>query len=166
MTQVTIALGSNMGDRIGYLRQAVEDLSSFVQLKWKSRVYETEPMYVVDQPAFLNAAILAETDLGPLPLLKRLKDAEAKIGRMERVRNGPREIDLDLIGYGAIIYRFGSRLEIPHPRVAERGFVLRPLADLNPRMELPGLGVVENLLAQTSEPVPRVVEWGNAELPV
>lgn len=107
-------------------------------------------MYVEDQPVFFNAALLAETALGPLALLRLLKRTEAEVGRTPRERNGPREIDLDLIAYGALAYRFVDRgrtvLEIPHPRLAERLFVLQPMLDLDPAWHLPGLGSVRSAI--------------------
>ena len=150
MAVVCIALGSNVGDREGQLVRAVDGLRPAVRLIRASAVYETVPMYVEDQPAFLNAALLAETSLGPLALLKLLKRVEAEVGRAPRERYGPREIDLDLVVYGAAAYRYEDRgkivLEVPHPRAPERRFVLQPLHDLDPCLLLPGLGSVKDLL--------------------
>lgn len=120
-----------------------------------SRVYDTAPMYVTDQPPFLNAALRARTDLGPLPLLRRVKEIEAELGRQARTRFGPREIDIDLIAYGRLAYRFVDKgrevLRLPHPRVAERRFVLAPLADVAPKGVLPGFGPIETLLSETND---------------
>lgn len=148
-----IGLGSNVGDREGHLRRAVALLAREVALLKASAVYETAPMYVEDQPAFLNAALLADTAMGPLALLRLLKQVESDVGRAPRERYGPREIDLDLLAFGVAAYRFEDRgktvLEVPHPRAPERLFVLQPLSDLDPDLVLPGLGSVNALLLAT-----------------
>lgn len=170
MTRVLIGLGSNLGDRAANLIAAAQQVGCWAPVLSASRIYETEPMYQLDQPPFLNAAILVETLAGPLPLLRKLKDVEADIGRLPRQRNGPREIDLDLIAYGNLQYRFrmgpDSVLEVPHPRLVERAFVLQPLADIDPEWYLPPFGQVAELLAATKGRGGNVVEWNNAELPV
>jgi len=149
-----------VGDREGYLRRAVERLGRALTLVKASAVYETAPMYVEDQPPFLNAALSANTDLGPLALLRLLKRVEAEVGRAQRERYGPREIDLDLVAYGVAAYRFVERgrtiLEVPHPRAPERRFVLQPLFDLDPQLELSGLGSVNDLLQATETDVESV----------
>lgn len=127
--EVLIALGSNQGDRRAALRAAVEALPPAVEVAAQSRVYETAPMYVADQPAFLNMALRGWTTLSPQDLLARLKAIEAEVGRVETFRNGPRAIDLDILYYGAQTVTTPS-LQIPHPRIAERAFVLVPLADV------------------------------------
>ena len=153
MVDVLIALGSNVGNSLANLRQATELLDSRIVVRQVSRIYETAPMYVEDQPEFLNAALLAETAMGPMELLRLLKRFEREIGRERRTQNGPREIDLDLIAYGRLAYSYIDgkelRLRVPHPRVAERRFVLEPAFDAAPDFLLPGLGSVRNLLAQT-----------------
>lgn len=115
-----------------------------------SSFYETAPMYVEDQPTFLNGAILAETDFSPREFLSMLKATEAQIGRHQGPRNGPREIDLDLIAYGSLLYRWtpihGLPLVIPHPRTEERRFVLEPLNEIAPGWVLPGKGPIAELL--------------------
>jgi 2-amino-4-hydroxy-6-hydroxymethyldihydropteridine diphosphokinase len=155
VSQVLLALGSNVGDRLAHLTEAVELLNSRIDVKQTSRVYETAPMYVTDQRAFLNAALSGETKLGPLHLLRVLKGIEAEMGRRNRRRFGPREIDIDLIAYGSMRYRYVEAgqtiLETPHPRVAERRFVLAPLADVAPEFILPGIGRVRELLERTEE---------------
>lgn len=153
MATVLIALGSNLGERLGAMQRALEALSGPIIWSAVSRVYETAPMYVEDQPAFLNAAARGETDLGPLAVLDLLKATERAVGREPRVRFGPREIDLDLIAYGRLqleSIRPCRRLELPHAKTGERRFVLAPLCDIAPTMELPGLGVIEELLAATN----------------
>lgn len=153
MPDVLIALGSNLGDRLANLRAGVSRLGELVKLTGASAIYETAPMYVTDQPAFLNAAVRGTTGLSPREMLRELKAIEAEIGRHDGRRYGPREIDLDLVGYGAMAYRYsdgdGVRLVVPHPRTPERRFVLQPLADVAREFVLPGLGRVDRLLAQT-----------------
>jgi len=150
---VLIALGSNVGDRLVHLRSAVAELKEALTLEGVSHGYETDPMYVTDQPPYLNAAVRAQTALSPRDLLRLLKDLEGRIGRQVGRRYGPREIDLDLVAYGSLAYSYfdGRRivLQVPHPRTPERRFVLEPLADVAPEFVLPGLGVVKNLLSQT-----------------
>lgn len=152
------------------MREAVCSLGFEVAVIAASAVYETAPMYVMDQAPFLNAALLARTTLAPLPLLRHLKEIESAVGRRPGRHYGPREIDLDLVGYGALAYRFadkeGVRLQVPHPRTPERRFVLQPLADVAPNFYLPGLGSVESLLKQTEEQAPSVLRIENALLPV
>jgi len=126
---VLIALGSNQGDRRANLRAAIDALPPAVAITGVSRLFETAPMYVTDQPAFLNMALKGATRLGPTDLLAHLKAVEAAVGRVATFRNGPRAIDLDILYYADRILRLDG-LEIPHPRIAERAFVLIPLADV------------------------------------
>jgi len=105
-------------------------------------------MYKIDQPEFLNAAVVGFTMLGPMAMLRELKRIEAKVGRLERERNGPREIDLDVIFYGALSL-LSPTLALPHPRMAERRFVLLPLAELRPYLKLPKMVAISELLDQT-----------------
>ncbi len=164
---VLIALGSNVGDPLSNLRRAVKALKQQLDVTATSHVYETEPMYVEDQPAFLNAAVAAQTDLGPRSLLKLLKRIEQEQGRQKRARYGPREIDLDLIAYGSLAYTFfegEALLNLPHPRAPERRFVMMPLNDVAPSFLLTGLGVVGDLLRQTDAQASAVVRVEDAQL--
>jgi 2-amino-4-hydroxy-6-hydroxymethyldihydropteridine diphosphokinase len=131
---VLIALGSNLGDREGQMRQAECALELWVDDWRMSALIETEPMYVVEQPRFLNAVGFGNTRVGPIQLLRILKEIELEIGRLPRIRNGPREIDLDLIAYGSLRLRahvggYGS-LVLPHPRAIERDFVTLPAMEV------------------------------------
>jgi len=170
VVQAIIALGSNVGDRLANLRLAVDLLSKQIEIVKTSHVYETEPMYVENQPAFLNAALISRTDLSPRDLLALLKSLEQEIGRQARQICGPREIDLDLIAYGALSYRYmdgkQTRLLIPHPRIPERRFVLQPVLDVAPKFNLPGLGIVEELLRQTDGQSESVRKVEDAILPI
>lgn len=134
MTRIALGLGSNLGDRRENIARAVEGLRAVFHDVVVSSLIETEPMYVTDQPPFLNGAALASTELGPLEVLRELKRIEAEVGRLPRERYGPREIDIDLVAYGSARYEFreGERvvLTVPHPKTEEREFVFRPLAEL------------------------------------
>ncbi len=169
MPEVLLALGSNVGDRPGNLCAATQALGRRLELLSVSSIYETAPMYVTDQQPFLNAALRAKTGCYPLELLRLLKDTEGEVGRQAGQRFGPREIDIDLITYGCLMYRFkgGEReLQVPHPRVPERRFVLQPLFDVSPDASLPGIGSIRDLLARTSEQAQDVQRIEDALLPI
>ena len=136
---VYLALGTNLGDRLANLKQAVSALPPLVRLVAASPVYETPPWGYVEQPAFLNQVIRAETDLDPHALLAYLKQTEINVGRKTTFRYGPRVIDLDILFYDEILLN-SPELTIPHPNIPERAFVLVPLADLNPDLRHPSLG--------------------------
>jgi 2-amino-4-hydroxy-6-hydroxymethyldihydropteridine diphosphokinase len=148
MIPVLFALGTNLGDREANLRRAIAWLRRETAVDAVSAVYETAPMYDTDQGAFLNMCVAARTDLAPEALLARLKAAEAEIGRLPSRPNGPRLIDLDLLLYGdRVVDR--PDLAVPHPRMAERGFVLAPAADVAAgwRHPVEGCSVAELLRA-------------------
>ena len=142
MTLIHIALGGNMGDRMANLEAAVAALAPDVAVLNRSRIYETDPKYVTDQPRFLNMALSAETELDAPALLVFLKSIEKRLGRGPSERNGPRPIDLDIVFFGDDVIDLPD-LTVPHPRLAERAFVLRPLADIASAIIHPvtGLGV-------------------------
>jgi 2-amino-4-hydroxy-6-hydroxymethyldihydropteridine diphosphokinase len=165
MVPVVVALGSNVGDSLSYLRRAAADLATLLSDLRASPIFQTAPMYVENQPPFLNAAIAGQTDLGPLALLAALKKIEGEVGRQVRERFGPREIDLDLVSYGSLAYR-GPRLQVPHPRTPERRFVLLPMFHLQPELRLATMGTVRELLAQTQSQAEDVVPIEDALLPV
>ncbi len=146
--RVYIGLGGNVGDRRSYLARALELLESDADIRVAavSTFRETDPVGYVDQPRFLNAAVALETRLPPRELLERLLAVERALGR-ERTgpRFGPRTVDLDLLLYGdEEIDEPG--LAVPHPRLAERSFVLEPLAELAPELALPDGRRVRDLL--------------------
>jgi 2-amino-4-hydroxy-6-hydroxymethyldihydropteridine diphosphokinase len=134
---VYLALGTNLGDRAANLRAAVERLGEQVAVERVSSLYETAPAYVLEQPRFLNAALRGRTALAPLPLLAFLKAIERDLGREAGARFGPRVIDLDILLYDDLAIA-AEGLTIPHPRMAERPFVLVPLAEIAPDLAPPG----------------------------
>ncbi|KAI8999820.1 Dihydropteroate synthase-like protein [Gaertneriomyces semiglobifer] len=137
---VYIALGSNIGDRAANIELALRSLTrKGIDVVDTSFLYETSPMYVTDQPKFLNAVCEVRTQLAPESLLDILKELEVGMGRdMHGQRFGPRPIDLDILCYGSLEMH-NERVTIPHPRIKEREFVLRPFCDIAPDLEIPGL---------------------------
>ena len=135
--RVYIALGANLGDRRANLIDAISQLRQKVVVELISSVYETEPAYVTDQPRFYNMVLLGCTSLGPDELLRFLKSIERRMGRERKLRYGPRPIDLDILAYEDLQLDTPD-LTIPHPRIAERAFVLAPFAEIAPDLILPG----------------------------
>jgi 2-amino-4-hydroxy-6-hydroxymethyldihydropteridine diphosphokinase len=138
MNHAYLGLGSNLGDRAAYLRHALNLLvaSSDLEIEAVSSLYETAPMEIAEQPAFLNAVAAVRTHLPPRGLLRLVKETERAVGRIERVRFGPREVDIDILLYDDLVLA-GDELTIPHPRLAARAFALVPLAELAPELVLP-----------------------------
>jgi len=156
MQTVFIGVGTNLGDRLANLRAAIDSLAPEIRVTRESTVYETPPWGFKEQPAFLNMVIEAETSLAPRTLLHHLKEKESALGRVKSFRNGPRQIDLDILFYENLILE-EENLTIPHPRLHERGFVLVPLAEITPRFEHPRLkkNIAELLRdVDTSEIIP------------
>ena len=133
---VYLALGSNLDDRLANLKQAITALAPQMEVKAKSRVYETPPWGYTEQPAFLNQVIKASTYLEFEPLLKHIKRLEIALGRTPSFKNGPRLIDIDILFYDDLVLNTPS-LIIPHPHMHERGFVLLPLMDIAPDLVHP-----------------------------
>ena len=136
---VYLGLGANMGDRQANLERAVELLGERLRIEKVSSVYETEPVGYEEQPSFLNAVCRVETDIGPLQLLSLVKGIEASMGRVPNFSNGPRPIDIDIILYDDLVM-VDPELTIPHPRMAERAFVLVPLMEIAPDLIHPFSG--------------------------
>jgi len=158
---VYIALGSNLGDRIANLDEAITRLKPEVWALACSPIYDTPPWGYLDQPHFLNQVVRGSTYLDPDDLLNLLKKIETTMGRVKTIENGPRLIDLDLLFYDDLILE-SELLTIPHPRLAGRGFVLLPLADLSPDLIHPKLGIsIQTMLGEAdSSGITRFADGG------
>jgi 2-amino-4-hydroxy-6-hydroxymethyldihydropteridine diphosphokinase len=147
LRRAALALGSNLGDRLDYLQGAVDALteSSEIVPVAVSPVYETDPIGGPDeQPRFLNAVLVVDTTLSPRSLMERCQAAESAFGRTRDVPKGPRTLDVDVLAVGQRTVD-DEDLQVPHPRVAERSFVLVPWGDVDPDFAIPGLGRVADL---------------------
>jgi 2-amino-4-hydroxy-6-hydroxymethyldihydropteridine diphosphokinase len=143
-----LALGSNLGDREQNLRRALELLeTSDIHVLRRSSIYETEPRDVRDQPWFLNMVVEVNTGLFPMQLLARIQKIEREMHRTRTTAKGPRTIDVDILLFGKFVVD-SRALQIPHPRITERRFVLEPLAELAPQLRHPSsLKPIHELLA-------------------
>ena len=148
MTRAYVGLGANLGPREVTLLRAADLLAAAdgVEVVAVSQLRETEPVGLVEQPPFLNGAVAIDTSLPPRALLDLLLEIERSLGRVRGERWGPRTIDLDLLAYGDERVE-EEGLHVPHPRLHERRFALEPLAELDPELEIPGLGTVSELIA-------------------
>jgi len=142
MDAVYLSVGTNLGDRESNLRAAFSMAAWFLHGIRASRVYQTAPLYVEDQPAYLNVMIAGMTDLGPFDLLEEIHRIENALGRdrSREKRRGPRPLDIDIVLYGDLVLNTPA-LTIPHPGALERAFVLVPLLDLAPEARDPLRGV-------------------------
>ena len=149
MTLAYVALGSNLGDPRQQVLDAMAALDGLPDtcVLQRSALYRTAPWGVLEQPSFINAVVELETALSPQALLQHLLAIEQRAGRIRAERNGPRTLDLDLLHVDGV-RRDDPQLTLPHPRMAERAFVLLPLNDVAPALSLPGLGHVAELLAK------------------
>ena len=137
MATVYLALGSNIGDREANLRQAVRRLTeAAIRVSKLSSFYETEPLDYLEQPWFLNAVLEAQTELTPAQLLATLRQVESQMGSKKPFPKGPRLIDLDILLYGDQTIN-SPDLQVPHPRMLQRNFVLVPLAEIAPSLRHP-----------------------------
>jgi len=157
MVESLIALGSNVGDRAANLRRAIGLLRSHGEVTVVSSVYETEPMYLEDQGWFLNCVVALETRLTPGSLLDVLKGIEAAMGRERSERYGPRSVDLDILFYGEVVLSEPG-LDVPHPRLAERMFVLAPLTEIRPDFVHPVLDLTISQLLSALKTDKKVVK--------
>ena len=145
--RVVIALGANLGNPRVQLEEAIEALRDVMKIETTSSFYETKPFKVnEEQPNYINAVLVGETNLEAEQLMKALLAIEERIGRKRSTINAARLIDLDIIDYQGIVIN-SENLTLPHPRAYERDFVLRPWLEIDPEAQLTGFGAVKDLLA-------------------
>jgi 2-amino-4-hydroxy-6-hydroxymethyldihydropteridine diphosphokinase len=149
---VYLSLGSNLGDREANLRAAIAALADAgVRVVKVSSFYETEPVDYLDQPWFLNCAVEAETALAPLELLHALRGIETRLGSKKEFVKGPRRLDMDILLYGDETIEL-PELQIPHPRMLQRNFVLAPLAEIAPALKHPSwTAIAADLFASSTD---------------
>ncbi len=134
MATVYLSLGSNMGDRTQNLMRAIEALASHhIRVTRRSSLYETEPVGVTEQGWFLNCILETETGLQPAQMMRELLEIERELGRERRLPQGPRPIDMDILLFDSMILHT-AEVEIPHPRMTDRRFVLVPFAEIAPQV--------------------------------
>ncbi len=151
MEKIFLGLGSNVGDRKSYIKKAIFFLKQKIKNIKSAPIYKSRAYGFKNQEYFLNTAVSGYTDLPPEELLKFIKDVEKKVGRVYRFHWGPREIDIDILFYGDLIYK-SDNLVIPHPYIHERDFVLKPLCDLECNFKHPELNkTIYQLLKEIKE---------------
>lgn len=158
-TQVLLGLGANLGDPVGQLRLAVERLGRLLAVEAVSSLYRTEPVGFREQPDFFNLVCAGSTRLPPRELMRRILRLEEDLGRARTFANAPRLIDVDLLAYGDRVIGT-AELELPHPRLHERGFVLVPLREVAPGWRHPRLGLTAAEMLERLGPQERVERWG------
>ena len=141
-----IALGSNLGDSKSILENAIQSIRLIAIVTAVSSFYETKPVGGPEQPNYLNAVLIAESEISPEKLLEELQKIENSAGRVRDVRWGARTLDLDLIAAGDIV-QVNDFLTLPHPRAHERAFVLQPWLEIDPDGQLPGIGRIDSIFA-------------------
>lgn len=152
---VYIGLGSNMGDRVAFLREAVQRLGAIVTIEKASRLYVAAPLGYVRDDAFVNAVVSGTTTLKPLELLEMMQAIEQTMGRRPGVTFGPRLIDLDLLFYDTVQIET-RKLTVPHPLIPQRAFVLKPLAEIAPNLMHPVMYYTVSQLLQDAEDADQV----------
>ena len=146
--KVVIALGANLGDPRKQVSIAIDEVRDIVKVEKVSSLYETSPVGVPDnQPNYINAVLIGESDLKPLDLMNQLLEIENEMGRHRSFPNAARTIDIDIIEYGGLFME-SPALTLPHPRAHERRFVLEPWFEIEPDGELAGHGSIRQLLSK------------------
>lgn len=160
MKTAFLGLGTNLGDRLGHLAEALHWLAAdpAISIVAGSSVYGSKPVGLLEQPDFLNMVLQVETAHPPLALLSACLGVEARLGRERRERWGPRNIDIDVLLYGQLIWG-DDRLVLPHPRMHERGFVLMPLAEIAPGQDVNGVRVCDLAARIGIRELERVASW-------
>jgi 2-amino-4-hydroxy-6-hydroxymethyldihydropteridine diphosphokinase len=149
---VYLGIGSNVGDREANLREALERLEAAgIRVARRSSIYETEPRDLRDQPWFLNAVVEVETDLFPLQLFAHIQNVEREMGRRRLTPKGPRNIDIDILFYGRSVIDTAD-LQVPHPRIAQRRFVLEPFSEIASEFRHPVSGKTAREMLAAIEP--------------
>ena len=159
-----LGLGSNMGRREEHLRNGVQLLAQYMEVVETSSIYETAPWGYSDQPPFLNMVCRSQTSMAPEGLLLLCQDIERRIGREPTFRYGPRVLDVDILAYGEQAIMTPT-LEVPHPRLVERAFVLVPLAEIAPEWTHPVLGRSVSRLLEEVLGTERVRLWASPLAP-
>jgi 2-amino-4-hydroxy-6-hydroxymethyldihydropteridine diphosphokinase len=157
VTRVYVGIGSNLDEPKSHVRLAFEDLGRIpdTSVVKRSSLYRSPPMGYADQPDFVNAVAEIQTGLPASRLLAELKEIEARHGRKRSFRNAPRPLDLDILLYGELTMTL-AHLTLPHPRMHERAFVLKPLMEISSEIIIPGVGSVKDCLEKTAD---QMAEW-------
>ena len=152
MTVAYVGIGSNLDEPRSHVQLAFEDLDRIpgTGVLKRSSLYRSDPLGYADQPDFVNAVAEIQTSLPASRLLAELKEIEARHGRRRSFKNAPRTLDLDILLYGELTMSL-AHLTLPHPRMHERAFVLKPLYEVAPHASIPGVGTVKDCLEKTSE---------------
>ena len=159
MTLAYVGIGSNLDEPKSHVCLAFEDLAAIqgTSVLKRSSLYRSAPVGYADQPDFVNAVAEIETSLPASRLLAELKGIETRHGRRRSFRNAPRPLDLDILLYGEVTMNL-AHLTLPHPRMHERAFVLKPLYEVAPHASIPGVGTVKDCLEKTAEQVAERIE--------